>query len=162
MIQAGGEFRFADIRDGTFFILKKILLFFTVLGVIFLGLAGYSSLNSEGGLEGQWFLIEIGLLLIVTVWVSALYKGYRTWKTTPPLKGIIQYQFDDSGIRIETEMSKSEAKWSALTKWKESKRSFVLYAQSSIGHVIPKRFFSSNGDIDGVRELLRANVAAKK
>ena len=76
------------------------------------------------------------------------------------MQGIVRYEFGEDGYLITATHSNSTAdiKWTAVSKWKEGKDSFVIFANANIGSLIPKHFFQNSADVDAFRDLLQAKV----
>lgn len=160
-IEANGTFTLGDIWTGSLLYSRKVLIPAAVIGVLLIGFGVILALTpDEGRRDGQTVLI-FGIFICLYLWPILFFRSYRTFKKTPNLQGPIHFRFDDQGLSFDGPHASSEMKWGAILKWKESKSTFLVYQNPRIGSIIPKRFFSTPADVDGVRELLRTHVPRK-
>jgi len=161
-IQAEGKFTVADIFRGSWRRAWKSILFLTIVGLgllvegVFLSLA-----RNERGWRGQWSLFALGIFLIVYIWPFIYYRAWRQVNRTPNLQGTVRYEFGEDGYLLTAAHSTADIKWSAISKWKEGRDSFVIYVNPNVSSLVPKRFFQNSADVDSVRNLLRTKVKKK-
>jgi hypothetical protein len=74
----------------------------------------------------------------------------------------VNYQFSDSGIRINTVVSTTDLLWDAIPRVSEFRSAFLVFTNPRIAFMLPKRCFDSAQDIVEVRELFRGQVTAAK
>jgi YcxB-like protein len=70
----------------------------------------------------------------------------------------VTYQFSDTGIRVETSVSKSDLSWAAILRVSETRYAFLLFTNPNIATILPKGRFESHDTVDALRELFRAHV----
>jgi hypothetical protein len=160
-IRAEGKFTTMDVFWGSWPHVRKSILFILICSLFTLSIAVFLSFNDEEGWRGQWIVFAIGLLLPTYFILAILYRAKRQVKRSPNLQGTVQYNFDDDGFVMQTLHSKSEIKWTGITKWKEGKHSFIIYSNVNLGNIVPKRFFQSPSDVDAVRVFLQTKVPRK-
>lgn len=161
MVEAQGQFTSSDVQQGVLVLSRWYLLTFGLVGLAICGLGALAGFGAEGGLTEQLPSILAGIFVAVFPWLLVMYRGYRTFKTSPVMRGPVRYTFDDFGISIQAESARSDLKWPAILKWKEGKHAFVIYLNSRVGNIVPKRFFSSTAGVDLVRQMLRTNIGRK-
>lgn len=160
-IAAEGKFAFADVWDGTLRACRRTLWILSILGIVTIALAIFLSIEKGEGWFGEPLFLGLGVFWIAYLWPFMAYRTRATLKKTPGLQGNVRFQFDESGYALETMQARAEVKWAALSKWSETKKSFLLYQNPRIGSVVPKRFFQSPGDVDAARNLLIASALRK-
>ncbi|MFZ0886217.1 MAG: YcxB family protein [Candidatus Acidiferrales bacterium] len=161
-IHAEGQYSLADVWRGNRLNSWKLLTIYSVIGVLILPLAVLASLHDEAGWKDQWPLFAAGLFFLSWAWIVVFYRSYRLKTGSPNLKGLVRYEFDESGIQCTALHSQSEVRWPAILKWKEGEDTILMYHAPKLANIIPKRFFQSPGDVDALRNLLRTNVQPKK
>lgn len=80
---------------------------------------------------------------------SALHRRKRT-------------EFDEEGIVAITPLSRSETRWEAFDKYRETMNTFVLHHSDVSVEIIPKRAFKSAEDRDAFRSLLKRHVSHRE
>jgi hypothetical protein len=159
---AQGQFTATDVWQGLVLISRKLLVRFTITGlVILIGAIVY------GGSDGantttRPILIIVGIFFLVWLWLILFVQSRRMVKTVPNMKGPIRYEFDDAGVLIVALHASTEMQWASILQWKENKNVFLLYQSPQLAQIIPKRFFGNEQDVMAVRELLRTNISKKK
>ena len=63
----------------------------------------------------------------------------------------------DSGVQFQNEKGHTDFAWSAFVRYTETKTLFMLYVQSRIFQVVPKRAFSAN-ELGFLREVLQGKI----
>jgi hypothetical protein len=160
-VVAEGKFEFADVWDGTLRACRRTILILSGLGVLTIFFAVWLGLRRDEGWAGERILLGLGVFWIVYLWPFMIYRTRATLKRTPNLQGDVRFEFSDEGYAVSTVHANSTVKWSALSSWKETKKTLMLYQNPKIGSLVPKRFFQSAADVETVRGFLRANVKKK-
>jgi hypothetical protein len=89
----------------------------------------------------------------------ALYVSPRkVLQSSKLLQATIMGEAKESGIRIETEHSRSELPWDVFPKRKITKDIVLLYQSIQVTNVFPREFFASETDWQAFVELVRQNV----
>ena len=70
-----------------------------------------------------------------------------------------ELELTDKQIIISNQELKSYEKWESITKYAVSKNHFFLYVNSESAHLIPKRFFSSQQEINEFDKFLSQKVS---
>ncbi len=75
-------------------------------------------------------------------------------------KGNVDVRVTSSGIALRTTNVTADLSWSAFERFVESKHLVILYGQSNIFHLVPKRAFSAD-DLSMLHQVLEENLGAK-
>jgi|SoiMethySBSTD1v2_1073268.scaffolds.fasta_scaffold17387_13 hypothetical protein len=82
-------------------------------------------------------------------------RSYRTYKA---IQVPIDIEMSGNGFHAKSEHGESRLTWDMFRKYKESKRTLLLYQTAGLFHVLPKRLFRDAADVDRARELFARNV----
>jgi YcxB-like protein len=98
-----------------------------------------------------WFSVAYLPFLAIITWLAArMYlRDYR-------VRDGFQCRISDAGIIYKGFAVSVELSWVAYIMARETKVAFQLYVTRSYFHLLPKRCFASQEDIDLVREIIRA------
>ncbi len=102
---------------------------------------------------GPW-LASLILLMSVTA-RSAMWTARRTWFTTPAFARHHTFEFDDWGLKLWTDVTRTEMHWSTFERARETQNLLVLVAETKLQYLIPKRAFASEADLNSARALLQ-------
>jgi hypothetical protein len=69
-------------------------------------------------------------------------------------------RIDENGLHVEAEVSTSDTKWPAYTKYQETQNLFLLYVGARLIQAIPKRALSGE-QVDEFRQLVRMKLKPK-
>ena len=72
-------------------------------------------------------------------------------------QGKVTVAASESGIQFLSAKGTSNAKWSAFIRYTETRNLFILYPQSSLFNIIPKRAFAPS-DLLEFRQMLQLNL----
>jgi len=100
--------------------------------------------------------VLIGLILLFRIHLSAKLLFKRDFAGQDEIKLAVS----DSGIEFLTGKGSGNLKWSAFLRYTETKHLFMLYSQSNIFNLIPKRAFDPQ-DLLEFRQMLQQNLAAR-
>ena len=89
---------------------------------------------------------------------SSRQRGKRAWRALEEWQRQLRFELGPERLRIRTELSSEELDWTLCGGWLESADAFYVKTQGVRFHVIPKRAFADDGEVEIVRELLRSNV----
>ena len=118
------------------------------------------------------YLIDQGLAAVGYTWLVisalmglALYEVPRiqqrhAMSRNPFVQGEITVSFQDDGVSTVYSAGKSQVEWRALSEFKETSRSFLLFFSPSKYTFIPKRVMSQE-EIDKVRGILQSHIPPK-
>ena len=105
----------------------------------------------------QWVLG----LPVLFVFVLPLLSARRVLKDERVKQGV-SYQFSDSGIHVETSVSKADLSWAAIRRVSELRSAFLVFTSPNIASMLPKRCLHSAQSVADLRELFRAHVPKTK
>ncbi len=108
-----------------------------------------------------WPMLEYPLVLVVAFFFMNLLQSRQVsnaFGQQKSLAGPFDMEFSDEGFQSTSEHGSSRLPWTDFVKWKENKDVILLYRTDLMFHVLPKRLFPSEVDIDYVREKLRAHA----
>jgi len=127
----------------------RILQIFGVL----LMLSALSALSTPDYLQAF-----IGFLLggFLTFGRSILVR--RTFKKEPSLQLETNVVVSDDGLIITNSRGEGKLNWSAFIRYTEAKEVFVLYVQSRIFYIIPKRAFRAE-EVVMLREMFNRHIS---
>jgi YcxB-like protein len=98
-------------------------------------------------------IVCILLFTVLPIIMPALYRrSFRRNFTQRPYR----FSWSDQGFVIESDDGEARLNWSAVKKWKESDRLFLIYISDFIFYILPKRAFPDDGAIVSLREKLGA------
>jgi hypothetical protein len=94
--------------------------------------------------------------------VAPYFSSKKYLENNPSLAGPNSYVFSSDGIDISGVQSNSHLNWAAIQEARETSAQFLLYPQTAVAHVIPKRFLNGSAGEAAMRTLIRANVTKFK
>jgi hypothetical protein len=109
-------------------------------------------------LLGPAFLVLIPYAFLV----SPYFASRKYLRKNPNLTGPFTYIFSDQGIEISGPHSQGRLTWEAIIEVRETPTQFLLYPQTAIADIIPKRFLPNVDQQATLRALLRAHVKKVK
>jgi hypothetical protein len=141
---------------------RSTLIFFGVFGLLFL-LAVITPLFSGGTVSFEGFgTVLLFLLLFAAAIAYSLYVAPRkVLQSSTLLQSPIQGEVKETGIRVETEHSRSEIPWDAFLKRKIGKDIVLLYQSIQVVNIFPKEFFAGEADWLAFVDLVRQRVPEK-
>jgi len=122
------------------------------IGVVYLLLPGGYTLP----------LVTIGigvtiLLFSLLQWTYLVRRLRRTWNQIDPIELVV----DHEGIVATAKGVRSNVQWSRFLRLKESESHFLLYTSADLYHIVPKRGFDGQHDIDVFRELATEGIKVR-
>ena len=132
----------------------------SVMGIvlIFLGLA-LSILNVLSWMDGSKSANDAMMLPALIALVLGYIYAYLPWsyrriyRKQPSLHEPVDIEWGDGGLAYDTEHNKGEIPWRLFTKWREGRRTFLIYSAPNLFHIVPKRLLEGNGE-EQLRTLL--------
>jgi hypothetical protein len=106
---------------------------------------------------GILFLL-IGILIIVFGFPPSKFFLKHQWKKIPELNDIVSFDFNLDEITWKNTHSQGTTNWSLYKKYIESKTLFLLYQQTNLFVIIPKRAFVDEAQLNQFREILQEKV----
>ena len=111
----------------------------------------------------------IPALRFVTVAAALVGLGFAlpyllAWnilRTSPLFKGELRHVFNDTGVETVTSASQSRVDWSGFYRAVEIKDFVLLYMSSRVFYIVPKKSFSSPGQLEAFKSLLRKRMEGK-
>jgi hypothetical protein len=105
----------------------------------------------------QWVLVLPALIVLVAPLLAA-----RRISNDERVKLGVSYRFLDSGIHIETCVSKTELSWAGIRRVSELRSAFLVFTTPNIASMLPKRCFETAQSVADLRELFRTHVSRTK
>jgi hypothetical protein len=126
-----------------------------VLGLITAASAVQGSAASavQGSISGRRSILYLLALYIVLPAIVGL-TGFLNHRKMSSDRRLNRYAFSSKDVRIENGVGQALISWQAFQDAVETRRAFYLSPQASLWHIIPKRGFSSESDVDGTRKLI--------
>jgi len=141
------------LLTSAFFLLWMGLPFLTYISCLGLG-----TLHSFSAAEFVW--PAVGLSMLVLLWGWSPSASYR--KMNPALRDQEQeYRFTEAGAEIRTGISEAKLEWRVWTRFKETPQFFMLFPNSAVVQILPKRAFASPDDLASFRMMLRSRIPAR-
>lgn len=135
---------------------RRVLL--VVVGCL-LYVLGAFVLVSLGLTEGRafafmllaWFVVCLAFFTIRPLWIRRDFRGHPNFSRPQTV------QVDESGVSFESAIGKSETKWGAYIRSRETQNLFLLYLGARLVEAVPKRAFSIE-QLDEFRELTQRKI----
>jgi hypothetical protein len=99
--------------------------------------------------------VSLALFLLPYLRVRSMFRK------SPALRRPRRLIFRAEGIQFESEDARGEYKWSLFMRIMETRKVFLLLQTAHAATYIPKRCFSSPGDVELLRQLIRENFKGK-
>jgi hypothetical protein len=148
-------------RGMRFFGLPRLPRAFRIIVPLALIGGGIFLLTVQGGHDDRATgLVGIVLGLFFLLFDFVLWKilAARYFKKNPSLQKEFRVQLDEDGVEYWAQDMHSKSGWSNLLRWQESKNLILLYPNTRIFTMLPKRAFAP-GEVDQLRELLVRKIA---
>lgn len=101
------------------------------------------------------------LIFPYAFFIAPYFSSKKYLQRNPSIVGPNTYAFSSEGIDVSAAQSNGHLNWAAILEARETSAQFLLYPQTAIAHVIPKRFMS-NEEQGALRTLLKQNVRKTK
>ena len=128
-----------------------IFVFGVALGIYQLATEGYP----EGVLP---IAVVVFWVLLRFVYRPLCFR--REFRKSPNFIHAQTLRADETGLLYTSDLGKSDVRWNAFTKFRETPNLFMLYFGGRLFQVVPKRAFSGT-TLEEFRALLEHNVAGK-
>jgi len=96
--------------------------------------------------------------LFVSLPLLTGWERRRLYARTTGLQGRLSLGVDESGLRFQGTTFSSEIRWAHFHKFIEDGKSFLLYSNPQVFHIVPKRNLSA-AEIESLRASLERNIA---
>lgn len=143
---------------------RRSWLFVIVLAIALSVLALAAEYHVMGSSDLRLYSsIFLGMaVLYVVILVGAPYlMARKNLSTSKNLKGEIQFVFTDSGFEMTTPIGRGQLDWPAVYQAVEAGNYFYLYLSHFIYHLIPKRSFRDQEQLEQFKALVRNKVEGK-
>lgn len=105
----------------------------------------------------------IGLVLYVSLLVSARPRFAKMWNSRPEHMQPMTWTFAEDGLFVETANSKHLHQWTSFLYFKATSNQLIIAQQGDMQfNFVPKRMFADETDWETVQNLLAAKLAARK
>jgi len=139
-----------------FMMIGSIVILCALVVVVLAALLGWGE-RRLSDLGSYWLY-----LLILIFWAGVVpLQAWLNWRRNAPLRGEITYDFQPEGVRVITRAADAFMKWEAFIKSKETPNLFLLFLTKQMCHMVPKRAFASEADVEALRELLREKIVKR-
>jgi hypothetical protein len=110
----------------------------------------------------DWTAPIIWLTLFVILWPTFFFLGRwqfrRGWKGQPSLELHQRWDISDAGIKTDNGTTSSEMKWTAFRSFLDQPTLFMLYPSEFSFHMVPKRAFADDAQVEEFRDLLHGHI----
>lgn len=110
----------------------------------------------------KWALLASIAYFPILFAVLIPYRARRSFRQRKDLQRETSFAASEDGIHLQGENMQGTKPWSDYLKWKEGKRTFLVYLSDNMFHVVPKRFFDPESEVAGFRALLEQKVPRGK
>ena|SRR5215469_8611119 len=149
-----------DIALGRFTPYKWVL--FGISSAVLSTMVAFLIFRQITGLEtllvGLIGLLGWPAMLIAMIHSNSRKAAKSLLQGTPSLQGPTHWLFSDGAIRVDSPTGSSHLEWTTYMLVRETSMQFLLYPQTQIAQVIPKRCFSTKEHVTRFREMIHRNV----
>jgi YcxB-like protein len=136
-----------------------------VVWLILLASVGYClRFPKEVRLSTGYLRLMLQLLVAWIVWIAIkpVWQAWREYARHAYLREPITQIYTAAGIRSRSPSISSDVSWEIFTEVLETRSLFVLYYASGIALLVPKRFLTSNSQLDAWRDLVCESLKLKR
>lgn len=76
---------------------------------------------------------------------------------SPALREPRRIEFNDEGVKTDSEIASSQVSWKAILRYVESKDAFLLYTSPACFAIVPKRVLQAE-QVDELRRLFQTHI----
>lgn len=149
-----------DIALGRFTPYKWLV--FGIGSAVLSAMVAFQNFRQITGLEivlvGFIGLVGWPAILVAMIHLTSRKAAKSLLQSTPSLKGPTHWLFSDGAIRVDSPTGSSHIEWPTYMCARETTMQFLLYPQTQIAHVIPKRCFATKEQVTRFREMVRRQV----
>jgi len=110
--------------------------------------------------KGRLIFLGCILYLVIFFFVYFPIKFKRHYRQHKLLKEPMEFDIQDSGIKLSSPSINANLSWDNFIKWKEGEKLFILYQNDALMNILPKHNFNTENDITRFRQLLHTNIKA--
>jgi hypothetical protein len=133
--------------------------YFVIISAIMLLL-----LIANSASTGHWRHNAFGMAFMALVLVllpgSILFSSARQFSRMNPEKFRTQYGFSNESVSLKGTLGESRLQWRAFERVCESPGYFYLYIGRNLFYIVPKRCFSSEADLQTLRQMVRQKLGS--
>ncbi|TDV42655.1 YcxB family protein [Actinophytocola oryzae] len=109
---------------------------------------------------GQPLPGSFGVLAAMVIAALPMVAVWLQFRRNPVAASTVTATVDDRSFRMMTVdgTAYTDLRWSAMDGWVETRHNFVLRTGGTSLFPVPGRAFGEQGDLDGFRDLLRAQL----
>jgi hypothetical protein len=138
---------------------RKYGIYYAVAVAAFVAVAVF--VKSEVVRFGAIFGLIGGIIgHVITRHAIAPWQTRRLYRTYRAVKEPVGILLEEDGLRFRGSDTNSLLKWQHLIKWRENQEFILVYQNSRLYHIIPKRLGSSGLDIAGLIAKIEANIGS--
>jgi hypothetical protein len=129
----------------------------TIVGAVVIFYAGEKVHDSMkgGDFTSVWITIS-PILALVYIFSFMVWRvpsnAYKKMIIRP-----MEWRFSQERVHLQSPVASSEIEWNAFINYRETDRLFLLYVQSNVAHIIPKRALLE-WQIEELRNLLSSHI----
>jgi len=140
-------------------IIRRFLLYILILAIGSAVLGALTTSNNTGGLPTLIALLLPIILLPIVFFAFILIISVLVYAARPYIYKNVRFQFNHWGVVKTSDRFEISKPWREFTQYAESKSFFILFISASGGHIIAKRAFHSDEEMEQFRNLLQANLS---
>jgi hypothetical protein len=131
-----------------------------VLAAFFIVLGSYVVYYSPPNWLFGWFLIVLGMVLLLMVAYALVILPALIFRSDPKLKWEYSLTFDDDKIEFKTNDIDSTLGWQLYHSWLRDDEFYILYHGKRDLSVIPRRVLFLDDSDERLAELLQSKIGA--
>src|SRR5204863_3395552 len=104
------------------------------------------------------------LTILFAIYVAMYQRGKirRAWEGQPNLNRPHTFDIIVSGVTVTTPVSRHEYQWDAFPKFLETPHLFLLYISNLTFHLIPKRAFANDAEMEACRNMFKNLISTAR
>jgi hypothetical protein len=142
-----------------FFRKLKFLLALLAVATIYIFLSAVVLLEGDEKGNNWGLLFPLGLFGLL--FGSSYYGARRYWNSNAAIRETKHYTFTKRGIDTAGRTAGGYIGWENVREAVENRNSFILFISTQEMFIIPKRFFTSESQVEVFRTLLRHLLGRK-
>lgn len=140
---------------------KKFFVKFMIVMAALYALMGLYILISTRDLSTISGLI-LPLVLFVVVPFMIKSQAKKIYNSSTDQFKNNKYTFEETGVAVKNSTSSANFTWNMVHKIEENKQQVLLFVNSAVAHVLPKRCFNSQEEEQAFLQFARQKIAASR
>ena len=114
--------------------------------------------------QGNGYEREFYIFIVCIAYLALIFLIIHPWKWRKIyeqqkfFETKFDYEFTNEALCSRSDLGNATLPWVQFHKWKENKNTFIVYQSDAIFHLIPKRIFHSEEEINQLRVILKDSI----